>query len=63
MADEVDTSEELERLHREAAISRATAAAANMPKGVPGECYYCGEESMRLVNRACAPCRDERGLP
>lgn len=67
MADEVDNSELIERLHRDAAVSRVTAAAAAIPKGVPGECHLCGEDSGRLVRTelglACAPCRDRRGLP
>jgi len=37
-------------------------AAASIPAGSPGECIYCGEESPRLVNEVCAPCRDEFGL-
>lgn len=37
-------------------------AAAEIPEGVPGECYECGEHSKRLVDGRCAPCRDDSGL-
>lgn len=30
--------------------------------GEAGECDLCGEESPRLVNGHCAPCRDKHGL-
>ena len=38
-----------------AAVRRA---AADMPKGEPGDCELCGEWSGRLVRGVCAPCRD-----
>ena len=63
MADEVDRSEEIERVHREAHIKDVLNAASKIPKGEPGECKYCGEESKRLVRGVCAPCRDRRRLP
>ena len=31
--------------------------------GVPGECDLCGEDSLRLIRGACAPCRDRYSLP
>lgn len=31
--------------------------------GKPGECDLCGQHSMRLVDGACAPCRDKHKLP
>ncbi len=40
---------------KEASIRQAAAA---MPKGSPGECIECGEDSGRLVLGVCAPCRD-----
>ena len=43
--------------YKEEAIERAKAAAV-LVQGVPGECEYCGYDSPRLVNNACAPCRD-----
>jgi hypothetical protein len=36
---------------------------AAIPPGAPGVCRFCGEESKRLIGGACAPCRDENGLP
>lgn len=63
MADEADISEVKEQLQRDMGIRQAQAAAANMPRGYSGDCIYCGEESLRLVNGGCAPCRDQRKLP
>ena len=37
-------------------------AAADIPKGRPGDCDLCGEWSSRLVSGVCAPCRDRHGL-
>lgn len=37
--------------------------AAHMPAGEPGYCCKCGEYSVRLVGKACAPCRDFYKLP
>lgn len=31
--------------------------------GTPGDCELCGEWSGRLINGACAPCRDKYHLP
>lgn len=31
--------------------------------GIAGECDKCGEESPRLINGVCAPCRDKYKLP
>jgi hypothetical protein len=33
------------------------------PAGVAGDCCRCGEPSARLVDGACAPCRDKYELP
>lgn len=33
-----------------------------IPKGEEGDCSYCGNWSPRIVNKACAPCRDRYGL-
>ncbi|MCH9838645.1 conjugal transfer protein TraR [bacterium] len=46
----------------ERAIQRARQAHSEMPVGRPGDCDLCGEWSGRLVEGACAPCRDARGL-
>ncbi len=63
MADIVDTTDESERPILEARVNAISAAAAAIPKGEPGECNLCGEPSLRLVRKACAPCRDQRQLP
>lgn len=58
MADELDRAQEyvdfLDAQHVEAVRRKA----ALMPKGEPGECEKCGEQSLRLVGGACARCRD-----
>lgn len=57
--DDIDRAQEREDIARAAAISQA---AKELPAGEPGECDFCGEQSLRLVKRACARCRDEYGL-
>lgn len=52
-----------DRVERRIAEGIARAAVAPFPAGTAGECHYCGGEFSRLVNNACAKCRDERGLP
>ncbi len=63
MADVID--EAGDHIEREAAARQAAASAraAAMPKGEPGDCELCGEWSARLVAGACAPCRDRYKLP
>lgn len=56
--DEVDLSNERAQNHEEAAIAAARAKAADIPNGVAGECSYCGEYFVRLVNGVCGRCRD-----
>lgn len=56
--DDADIAEERARLALEADVMKVRKAAATMPAGTPGECDLCGEWSGRLVNGACAPCRD-----
>lgn len=34
-----------------------------LPKGKTGDCDLCGEWSGRLIDGACAPCRDRHRLP
>ncbi len=48
--------------HNKTAAAIAKAARDIQP-GEPGECDLCGEESGRLINGACAPCRDKYKLP
>ncbi len=57
MADIVDVANGLVDEH----LSRSLAAArVPIPAGVPGECENCGDDSPRLVDGRCAPCRDGR---
>jgi RNA polymerase-binding transcription factor DksA len=63
MADEVDKTEVRVSLLLEADLAQIRNRAQAMPKGEPGECVLCGEESPRLVKGVCAPCRDKYKLP
>lgn len=57
MADVVDMAQQIEAEHRMRAIS---AARQPVPAGVAGECMDCGNDSARLVDGLCAPCREPR---
>lgn len=62
MADEIDiANDELEKQY-DKAQRHFREQVAMIPKGEPGECYKCGEESLRLVEGACARCRDKYKL-
>lgn len=63
MADEADLSEEQSAVHLENTLRNISLKAAAIPKGEPGECEKCGEESPRLVRGVCARCRDKYKLP
>ncbi len=54
-----------ERAAIDTALSEAAirAKAAAIESGEPGDCDLCGEWSGRLVNGACARCRDKYRLP
>jgi hypothetical protein len=60
MADEADIAQQREQYLTDSALAASRLAAQNIPKGEPGECGLCGEESPRLVAGACARCRDKR---
>lgn len=60
MTDEIDRAQDREQQDRERAIA---AAARDLVPGHAGDCDLCGEHSMRLVEGACAPCRDRYHLP
>jgi hypothetical protein len=63
MSDEVDRADqEIERSLAES-IRNARMGQDYFQAGAPGECELCGEWSGRLVNGACAPCRDKYKLP
>ena len=63
MSDEIDNQLTRDAPWDESAIKRVREQAAMIPVGKPGECDLCGEWSGRLVNGACAPCRDLYKLP
>lgn len=59
MADEIDRTQ----ARLEAEMARLLPPLGyELPPGAPGECEMCGEWSGRLVDGACAPCRDKYGL-
>lgn len=62
MPDEIDLAQDREQIATDDAIREVQRKAA-MPAGEPGDCDLCGEWSARLVNGACAPCRDRYKLP
>lgn len=61
MADQFDIAADLEELHRQQAL--ANRPKQEMQPGVEGDCEFCGYWSGRLVQGACAPCRDKYKLP
>lgn len=63
MADVIDQGSEREQLDTANAVDAVRRAAAAIPAGSAGDCDLCGEHSMRLVQGACAPCRDKYKLP
>lgn len=63
MADDLDKAQEYMDFLSARDIALVQRAALNIPKGEPGECQRCGEDSPRLVNGVCAPCRDKWKLP
>ncbi len=56
MADEVDLAND--HIEQETALRLRRVVGYSIPAGQPGVCGYCAEESQRLINGACAPCRD-----
>ncbi len=63
MADDTDITSDRIAVWEDNAVKGIREAAAKIPKGVAGECFHCGEHTLRLVRSACAPCRDKLGLP
>jgi hypothetical protein len=62
MADDADSAQdELDRVY-DVAKQHFSKLASEIPAGEPGECERCGEFSLRLVEGACAPCRDKYKL-
>ena len=60
MADDVDRANDYAQASLETALTRRPPAV--IPAGRQGECDLCGEWTGRLVNGACAPCRDRYRL-
>lgn len=56
--DDIDAAQQREQEDTERALMAARMTCAAIPIGEPGECELCGEWSGRLVEGACAPCRD-----
>lgn len=63
MNDEADNAADHIEREEAAAIKAVQAKRDAQPAGVPGECDLCGEWMLRLVDGACAPCRDRYKLP
>lgn len=63
MADDIDKQDEKDAVLKDASIANIREAAANIPRGYPGECEICEEEFERIVNGLCARCRDKYNLP
>lgn len=60
--DRAQVFQENEEAKSNSLIKQISKEANAMPKGFAGECDYCGNYSKRIVNNACAPCRDEYNL-
>lgn len=63
MSDDVDNANDHIEREEAAALKAVQANRDAQPVGVPGECDLCGEWMLRLVDGACAPCRDRYKLP
>lgn len=61
--DPIDRACDREQHDRELCIEHARRVAADIPVGEPGQCERCGDDLMRLVGGACAPCRTRYKLP
>lgn len=61
--DLIDRANDRAAMDTENAVTAARDYASRIPQGHPGECELCGCWSGRLVDGACAPCRDRYGLP
>ena len=57
--DETDRAQAEERHITDAHIALHKKRAAEFIKGAPGECDWCGDYFVRLVNGACGRCSDE----
>ena len=55
MADQADLAQQQAEIDEAMAPRRPPYV---LPPGVPGDCELCGEWTSRLIDGACAPCRD-----
>ena len=62
MTDEVDIANDRTAISTDKAVDEIRKKAKLEP-GIEGECELCGEWMLRLINGACAPCRDRYKLP
>lgn len=62
MTDEVDIANDRTAIATDKTVHEIRQKAKLVP-GVEGECELCGEWMLRLINGACAPCRDRYKLP
>lgn len=72
MADEIDATTERIEAELGFIVAKACQKAAAIPKGKPGECFFCGETFARVVEvtdpqtgervDSCGRCRDKRGI-
>ena len=61
MSDDVDITNDRTQLAIDSKVKEISDA-AKLDKGVEGDCDLCGEWSGRLIDGACAPCRDRYKL-
>jgi hypothetical protein len=61
MSDDVDITNDRTQLAIDAKVKQISDA-AKLDAGVEGDCDLCGEWSGRLIDGACAPCRDRYKL-
>jgi len=61
MADEIDITNDRTQLAIDAKVKQISNA-AKLDTGIEGDCELCGEWSGRLIDGACAPCRDRYKL-
>lgn len=57
MTDQIEQAARLEEMDRQIAI--ANRLPATLAKGKPGECDFCGEYFIRIVDGACVKCREK----
>lgn len=62
MPDIADMAQDIIEQEAERTLQKARTP-FTLAAGEPGECEYCGNGSLRLIDGICAPCRDSRGLP